>query len=342
MSSDVSAHFPAPEDADRTPVSEPRGRRHRPADPRVTVVVPAKNEAANILEILPFLEGFAETIVVIAKSDRESAAAARIALPSAKVIYQTRGGKGNALACGFHEATGDIIVTFDIDGSADPHEIPRFVRALTDGADLAKGSRFCAGGGSRDITLFRRLGNFGLNMAASVLTTAQFTDLCYGFNAFWADQLPVLDLPDPRRKGPMVRGDGFEIEAMIIGRFALAGAVISEVPSYEHHRYHGGSNLNAVKDGMRVLRTLLEDRIVSSSPPRVGERNGGSAPSAPRRPSWMDNQPSFGIRPSCLQPYRTEAVAGAEPGADREPNWPQTAGRPSATSPEPRVRITSA
>lgn len=110
----------------------------RPAEPRVSVVVPAKDEAANIREILPYLGSFYEVIVVVSEDDDESAEAARTALPMAKVVYQTRKGKGNALICGFRRVTGDVIVTFDIDGSADPHEIPRFVEALVKGADLAK------------------------------------------------------------------------------------------------------------------------------------------------------------------------------------------------------------
>lgn len=237
------------------------GRRGlRPDHPRVSIVVPAKNEAANIREILPYLSSYYEVIVVVGEDDDESAQAARSALPSAKIVHQTRKGKGNALVCGFAAVNGDVIVTFDIDGSADPHEIPRFVKALADGSDLAKGSRFCPGGGSQDITQFRSMGNYGLNLLARGLTGTRFTDLCYGYNAFWADQLPVLCLPDTDAETPQV-GDGFEIEAMIIGRFALARAIIIEVPSYEYDRYYGNTNLNAIRDGFRVLWTLMRDRF---------------------------------------------------------------------------------
>lgn len=252
---------------------------HRPRDPRVSVVVPAKDEAPNILEVLPYLQRFYEVIVVVSDDDHDSADAARTALPSAKIVHQTRTGKGNALICGFEQVTGDIIVTFDIDGSADPHEIPHFVRALVNGADLAKGSRFRPAGGSADITPFRTAGNLGLNMLASTLTNTRFTDLCYGFNAFWADQLPRLDLPDTDPEGPAAFGDGFEIEAMILGRFALSRAAIVEVPSYEHHRYHGETNLNAIRDGFRVLHTLVRDRF--SFRPR------DSVDTGPLRPAWM-------------------------------------------------------
>jgi glycosyltransferase involved in cell wall biosynthesis len=280
--------------ADGNPIIErrrPKSER-RPDNPRVSVVVPAKNEAENIREILPYLRDFHEVIVVVTEDDKESAQAARAALPSAKVIHQTRKGKGNALACGFAEVTGDAIVMFDIDGSADPNEIPRFVKALTDGADLAKGSRFCAGGGSEDITVIRSLGNKGLNVLASVLTKTRFTDLCYGYNAFWADQLYMLDLPKTAQPDApeMIRGDGFEIEALIIGRFALSGAAITEVPSFEHNRYHGNTNLNTFRDGFRVLWTILQDRLYARQIRKLAKRRHVSSSPGPQRPGWMRDE----------------------------------------------------
>lgn len=278
--------------SDNQLISERRRLRNerRPANPRISVVVPAKNEAENIREVLPYLTGFHEVIVVTSQQDDESARAARAALPSAKVIHQTRKGKGNALACGFAEVTGDLIVTFDVDGSADPHEIPLFVKALTDGADLAMGSRFRHGGGSQDITAFRAWGNAGLNLVASALTNTAFTDLCYGFNAFWADQLHLLDLPEleAAHDREMQRGDGFEIEALIIVRLALAGALITEVPSFEYRRYHGRTNLKSVRDGFRVLWTILRDRIHAGDIRDVAKQSRGERKAAyPKRPGWM-------------------------------------------------------
>ena len=163
-------------------------------------------------------------------------------LPWVRAITQTRKGKGNAMACGFAAATGDVIVMFDADGSADPAEIPAFVAALVAGADFAKGSRFAPGGGSDDITLLRRTGNAGLNGVANALFGTSYTDLCYGYNAFWADLLPLLDLPDPTTPAPadgMLWGDGFEIETVLNCRIAAAGLRITEVPSVERQRIFG-------------------------------------------------------------------------------------------------------
>ena len=176
-----------------------------------------------------------------------------------RAITQTRKGKGNAMACGFAAATGDVIVMFDADGSADPAEIPAFVAALVAGADFVKGSRFAPGGGSDDITLLRRTGNAGLNGVANALFGTSYTDLCYGYNAFWADLLPSARPARPRHPGTpdgMLWGDGFEIETVLNCRVAAAGLRITEVPSVERQRIFGRTNLRTFADGTRVLRTL--------------------------------------------------------------------------------------
>src|SRR6188472_3418343 len=152
----------------------------RSGKPRVTVVVPTRNEARNLEVVLPRIAAVRpavhEIIVVDGNSTDGSIAAARRTLPWVRVITQTRRGKGNAMACGFAAATGDVIVMFDADGSADPAEIPAFVAALVAGADFAKGSRFAPGGGSDDITPLRNAGNAGLNLAANTLFDTNHSD----------------------------------------------------------------------------------------------------------------------------------------------------------------------
>lgn len=235
--------------------------------PLVSVVVPAKNEAKNLRHVLPLLDDSYEVILVDGHSVDGTIDVARELRPDCLVVQQTRKGKGNALAAGFLAASGDIIVMFDADGSADPLEIPRFVEALTRGADFAKGSRFATGGGSHDITFLRKWGNEGLNFVANRLFGTRFTDLCYGYNAFWRDLVPTLQLPALDAVAPdggMLWGDGFEIETVINCRFAAGQVVITEVPSVELARIHGESNLRTFSDGTRVLRTLVAERFRAS------------------------------------------------------------------------------
>src|SRR6516225_9045014 len=283
--------------------------------PKVTVVIPTLNEARNLPHVLSRLpEGLHEVIIVDGHSVDETLAVARRLRPDARIVMQNRCGKGNALACGFAFATGDIIVMVDADGSADPAEIPQFVDALLDGADFAKGTRFAEGGGSSDITRVRRHGNRMLTGVVNVLCRTQYSDLCYGFNAFWRCHVSVLGLNTESAvpSGPGVRlwGDGFEVETLINIRVARAGLIVKEVASYEYSRIHGVSNLNAFSDGLRVLRTILVERRNSKGRKSLGRHS----PLAPQRAPGVVNagrasesafmHPSGG-RPGLLKPRRS-------------------------------------
>ena len=233
------------------------------AQPRISVVIPTYNEAKNLPHVMSALPpGLHEVILVDGHSVDGTVEVARSLRSDVRVIMQNRRGKGNAMACGFAAVTGDVVVMLDADGSADPDEIATFVAALTDGADFAKGSRFLAGGGSDDITAVRAWGNRLLNRLANLLFGTDYTDLCYGYNAFWRHCLDALDLdPRPDVVSGTVWGDGFEIETIINTRMAKAGMRISEVPSFECPRIYGESNLNTWRDGLRVLRALVVERF---------------------------------------------------------------------------------
>jgi glycosyltransferase involved in cell wall biosynthesis len=244
------------------------------APPRVSVVIPTYNEAKNLPHVFSLLpEDVHEVIVVDGRSVDDTIAVARSLRPDVRIVRQNRRGKGNAMACGFAAVTGDIVVMLDADGSADPREIPRFVQALVEGADYAKGTRFANGGGSADITRMRAWGNRWLNRSANLLFGTRYTDLCYGYNAFWEHCLAVLDLkPGDHDEDRKRWGDGFEIETIINTRVAKAKLRIVEVPSFEFERIHGQSNLNTWRDGLRVLRALAVERVN-----RGGSRHAGRA-----------------------------------------------------------------
>jgi glycosyltransferase involved in cell wall biosynthesis len=218
----------------------------------VTAVIPAMNEAKNLPHVLRRLPQIIhEVILVDGHSEDDTVAVARRLRRDVRVVTQTHRGKGNALACGFAASTGDIIVMLDADGSTDPAEIPFFVAALIDGADFVKGSRYMLGGGSEDLTRTRRMGNTFLMGTVNALFNVDYTDLCYGYMAFWRRCLPQLN----------VDCTGFEVETLLTLRAARADLTIAEVPSFERNRIHGESNLRPIRDGLRIMRTILRERV---------------------------------------------------------------------------------
>ncbi|SMB79875.1 glycosyltransferase family 2 protein [Deinococcus hopiensis] len=234
-------------------------QRSRPDRPTVSVIVPAMNEAKNLPFVLPFIPDWVDEVVLVdGHSKDDTVAVARALLPHIRVVVQPGKGKGDALRAGFSAATGDIIVMIDSDGSTDPREIGSFVRQLRSGAEFVKGSRYMQGAGSNDISHIRSWGNSGITWAVRVLFGGRYSDLCYGYAAFWRVLLPVLDLDS----------DGFEIETLMGIRALKAKLRIFEVHSMEHARIHGSSNLNAVRDGWRIFKLILRERFLRGSPNR--------------------------------------------------------------------------
>jgi glycosyltransferase involved in cell wall biosynthesis len=218
--------------------------------PRVSVVIPAQNEAKNLPYVLPRIPSFVtEVILVDGHSSDETIMTAKELLPAIRIIKQRGTGKGNALQLGFAACSGDIIVMLDADGSANPDEIPQFIEALLGGNDFAKGSRFVENAGSYDFTWLRRLGCLGLSTLVNLLFRTKFSDLCYGYNAFWRSCLAELEIDC----------EGFEVEALINIRMHKLKLRIVEVPSIEYSRLYGESHLYTFRDGWRVFKTIVRE-----------------------------------------------------------------------------------
>ena len=240
------------------------------SDVTVSVIVPARNEAKNLPHVLPRIPSWVnEVILVDGRSTDDTVEVARRLIPDIRVITQIGRGKGGALRVGFAAATSDIIVMLDADGSTDPAEIPAFVGALLAGADFVKGSRFAQGGGTADMSALRRLGNWGFTSLVNFRFGSKFTDLCYGYNAFWRKALPKLALD----------GDGFEIETIMNVRAVKSGLRIFEVPSFEAERVHGESNLRTFPDGWRVLKAIVREAAAGAPANAWTHPRAATAPS---------------------------------------------------------------
>jgi glycosyltransferase involved in cell wall biosynthesis len=226
---------------------------------RVSLVIPARNEARNVAWVLGGVPDCVDEILLVDGNSQDATLAMAVhCRPDIRIVHQTENGKGAALRAGFKATTGEIIVMMDADGSMSAEEIPQYLWYLDHGFDFVKGSRFSAGGGSLDITPLRRLGNQALLALVNTLYEAQLSDLCYGFCAFrrcWLDTLQLV-------------ADGFEIETEMTVHALRAGLRVTEVPSLELPRRSGRSGLRTFRDGWRVLNTVLRDRQDHHRPAR--------------------------------------------------------------------------
>lgn len=258
--------------------------------PKVSVIIPTLNEAQNLPLVLPFLpmNWIYEVILVDGRSTDGTVEVAQKLLPSIKVVLETKRGKGAAMKAGYNAAKGDILVVLDADGSNDPREIPRFVTTLLQGADMVKGSRFANGGGTTDMPMIRRLGNGAFTLIVNLTFGCVWTDLCYGYHAFWRYCLDWFDLSDV---------DGFEIDTALYLRAASRELHVTEVPSFEGYRFHGVGKLQAIPDGWRVLKTIGLEWVTNQRRKPTAERylgfRGSTSPYLPIEYTERINEPSL-------------------------------------------------
>ena len=218
----------------------------------ISVVIPTINERLNIKEVIPKLPDFIDEIVVIdGRSIDGTVDEIKKYRKDAKIFIETEMGKGAALRRGFKEATGDLIIMMDADGSHNPAELGILIDPVLNGYDASKASRLLPGGGSDDFTAFRRFGNKMFVTIVNILYGSNYTDLCYGYRVFKRSALDKLN----------IKTNGFEVETEQSILMIKAGLKIKEVPSFEAKRRYGNSNLHSIRDGWKILKVIVAEYV---------------------------------------------------------------------------------
>ena len=217
---------------------------------RVSVVIPCLNEAATIGECVTNAQmvleehGVAGEVIVVDNGSTDgSGDLARRA--GARVVDEPRHGYGSACLAGLAEAQGDYIVMVDADLTYDFWEIPRFVQALQDGAQLVVGNRMRSikpGAMPR----LSQLGNPLLSGFLNALYRTNVRDVHCGMRALRRDVLPILNL----------RTVGMEFASEMVIRATRERLDVREIPIELHPRV-GSSKLSPFRDGWRHLRLIL-------------------------------------------------------------------------------------
>lgn len=218
--------------------------------PKVSVVICTLNEEANVAGVINKIPKWvSEVILVDGYSTDNTVSVAKQVLPSIRVLYQPGHGKDTAMKYGFRNATGEIIVTLDADGSTDPEQIPMFVSELLNGYDFSKGSRFLDA--DPVMPFHRKIGNKMLALYTNLLYGTKYTDVCCGYNAFWKNCLDKISLID----------DQFDYEPVLCVKIKQAGLKVAEVHCRDTGRKTGNSKLPMGTQGFKAVFAILRQRF---------------------------------------------------------------------------------
>src|SRR5277367_6216447 len=226
------------------------GEATRPG-PVVSVVIPCLNEAENIERcVAAALEAIVRMgvpgEVVVADNDSEDDSAQLAEAAGARVVIERRRGYGSAYLAGFAASRGRYIVMADADLTYDFNEIPNFVAALEEGAEMVIGDRMDSIQPGAMPWLHRYVGNPILTGLLNLFFRTGVNDAHCGMRAVRRDVLPRLDL----------RTTGMEFASEMVIRASKENLRIAEFP-IEYHPRGGESKLSSVRDGWRHLRFLL-------------------------------------------------------------------------------------
>ena len=213
---------------------------------KVSIVIPAKNEALHLQTLLPKLINIQEISEILIINDGSTDDTAQVAREAGvKVIsHPYCMGNGAAIKTGARNTTGEIIVFMDADGQHKPEDIPKLLEKLHQGFDMVVGARKS----TTQASISRKMANGIYNRIASFMTGYKIQDLTSGFRAVKADKF---------RKFLYLLPNGFSYPTTSTMAFFRSGFAVSYIPIHAEKR-QGRSHIRILKDGLRFFIIILK------------------------------------------------------------------------------------
>jgi glycosyltransferase involved in cell wall biosynthesis len=216
----------------------------------VTVVVPTLNEGATVCDVITGCRRYSSDILVVDGHSRDNTASIARSV-GARVIFDHKKGKGDAIRTAIPYIEGEICVFIDADGSHDPDDIPRLIRPIVEGnADHVSGSRLTGGSGELHggfDECLRLMGSSFITACINHRFRVRLSESQNGLRAIKTDVLKSLGL----------RENITTIEQEMIIKTLKKGYRMAEVPTHEHKRKAGYSKVDVKRMGLRYAYSMI-------------------------------------------------------------------------------------
>jgi len=214
----------------------------------LTLIIPAKNEAESLPTVLDELKKYALKIsVVLHKSDLNTIEAIKDYPIS--IIYQDNKGYGDALIKGIYSCKSDYFSIFNADGSFNPDELKFMMNNIIEKeCDFVFGSRYQDNSGSEDDTIITLTGNYIFTLIGRLFFNLPITDILYTYVVGNTEQAKKLSL----------KSKDFSLCVELPIKAKKNGMKIISTSSYERKRLAGIKKVNAIRDGTKILISMIK------------------------------------------------------------------------------------
>ena len=214
---------------------------------KLTLIIPAKEEAESLPKVLLELKNYSYKIVIILeKSDIKTLEAIKDF--ECEIVYQSGRGYGNALIEGIKNVETNYLCIFNADGSFDPKYLDEMLKLSENNTDFVFASRYMKGAGSEDDTFLTIIGNYFFSIFGKIFFSLKISDILFTYLLGKTKSFKKLNL----------QSDDFCLCVEMPIKAKRLNMSMKDIPSFERNRFAGKKKVNEFKDGYKILIFMIK------------------------------------------------------------------------------------